>query len=341
MIVKISGKNYDYFNEFSLDRKYDSIGSSFSLSALFEPDSSIHREIFKPFTYPLIEIFEGGKKLFTGYIVNNKFSLSKNAKLSPLSGYSKTGFLEDCDVPKSVYPLSFNNLGLREIATQLCNPFDLKVVVHPSATAIADEVYDQIETEDVKSIKSFLTELATQKNLLLSHTVEGELLITKTNTDAVPVANLGSSGNTESFTLSTNGRKMFSDNLVMQDADVDTDNASEAEVSNPYVKRFRSKTWKQSSGNNNQTEDTARNVLSTQLKAITLNIEINSVFWNNGILIEPNQIITVESPELYLFKKTKFFVESVKFKGNAKRVGASIVCVPLEVYNESEVVSIF
>ena len=53
----------------------------------------------------------------------------------------------------------------------------------------------------------------------------------------------------------------------------------------------------------------------------------------NGAVIKPNQIITVRNPELYLYKKSNWFIESVQLDGDAEQTVATLTCVLPETYN--------
>jgi len=52
-----------------------------------------------------------------------------------------------------------------------------------------------------------------------------------------------------------------------------------------------------------------------------------------GKVIKPNQIITVRNPELYLYKKSNWFIESVQLDGDETQTVATITCVLPETYN--------
>ncbi len=58
-------------------------------------------------------------------------------------------------------------------------------------------------------------------------------------------------------------------------------------------------------------------------------------------IIKPGNIISVLSPENYIYKKTRFFIEGIDFVGDNKSVTATINCVLPEVYNNEIPISIF
>jgi prophage tail gpP-like protein len=336
--IKINRKEYTFFETYSIDLHFNAISSSFTFTALFEPDSKVHRDLFKPLSFPLIEIFESGKLILTGYIVNNKFNKSAKSKSIPISGYSKTGLLEDCKIPQSVYPIQFENLSLVEIANKLCNPYGINVIVDSSVTEEANAIFDIEAAKETDTVKAYLASLCNQKNLSLSHNEKGDLLITRVKANSNPVQFYK---NYTNATLDTNGQGMFSEVLVMKQSGIDTDNAGEQVIANPFITRFRSSTVIQSSGTDNDTELVAKNVLSKQLQNISLSLNTDKITFDNGDLIRPNNIITIQDNELYLFRRTKFFIESVTLRGDKNSDTASLKCVLPEVYTKETPVNIF
>ena len=73
---------------------------------------------------------------------------------------------------------------------------------------------------------------------------------------------------------------------------------------------------------------------TTELKdAISFTIKLDRWKINNK-LIKPGDIITITSPENYVYKKTRLFIDEVNFKGDSKETTATLKCVLPEVYNK-------
>lgn len=339
--IKINNKSFTFFETYQIDLRFNAISSSFSFSALFEPDNQTHRSLFKPLSFNLIEIFESGNLILTGYVVNNTFSDSSKPEKTSFSGYSKTGLLEDCTIPQSIYPIQFENLSLIEIARKLCDPFGISVIVDPIVQSEVDTVFASESAKETDTIKKYLASLCNQKNLVLSHNSRGNLLITRIKADVLPVQFFNSTSANTEMNLTTNGQGMFSESLVMKQAGIITDNAGEELINNPFITRFRSSTTIQSSGTDNDTKFAAENILSKQLQNIKLTIQTDDIKFDNGNLLKPNMVITVQSDKLFLFKRTKFFIESVNLTGNKDSDTASLTCVIPEVYTKQTPINIF
>lgn len=137
MTIKISGKICEFFTAGSITLKLDSIASTFEFSSRFSAQNKEHQEMFKPLQYKLVEIFNSQDKLiFTGTILNHRFKSNSGRELVIISGYSKSGILEDVTIPVSAYPLESTNRSLKDIAVKLCGLFGINVVISDQAKSI-------------------------------------------------------------------------------------------------------------------------------------------------------------------------------------------------------------
>lgn len=340
--IKINGKRFEHFTDFSCTLNFGAIASTFGFSALFEPSSAEHRRLFKPFSYNSIQVYYNGELLINGIALSPTFTSEAKPTLTTISGYSKTGVLEDCTAPKSLYPLQFEGMTFREIATSILNKFNLKLIVDESVLSEVDTSYDSVEINETQKIKSFLTELAVQRNMILTHTNNGDVLITRVNTNKKVSQNFNQGMTGYKQSLSTNGQSMFSEVYALKDQDIELDNAGDSIDSNPYVSAFRPATVKQTTGDDVTTPNISRMALGAMIKnSIRLAIQSSQANWTNGKLIKPSDIITVTNPDLYLFKSTKFFVDSVTLTQGKAQDTATIQCVLPESYNNEPITNVF
>jgi prophage tail gpP-like protein len=332
---RIRNRKVEFFNEFNVNLRYDSIASTFSFSGFFNPDNTELKELYCVGHYHIATLEHNGELLLTGYVLSESFNHAEKDELVSISGYSLPGFLEDCEIPTSLYPLELGVSTLREIATKLIAPFKLKMVVDPSVASLMDKQYDKTTASESQTIKGYLTELAAQKNIIISHNQYGNVLFTRAKTKQQPILNYGEVGGAPftNMNLSFNGQAMHSDITVIRQATKNNPNSGRATVKNPYVPYvYRPKVVVQTSGDDIDTEQAARNVLSAELKNLRLTIETDR--WEiDGKIIKPNSIISVVNPKVYLFKKSNWFVESIDFKGDNKKTIATLNCVIPEVYN--------
>jgi len=344
MKLRINNKQFDFFNNLILKLEYASVGSTFSFVSFFDPQNDNHRDLFKPYTYPRVEILDDdGDRLLTGRILNNTFSDSDEKALVALNGYSLPGVLEDCPIPLELYPLQSDGKTLKEIAEFLIKPFGLRLVIDRVVSSRANEVYEKTTASQRQTIKSYLDELASQKNIIISHTDAGSLLFTRARTNIKPIAKFVGDAPGIKMSISTNGQSMHSTISVQKQADLTNDNAGESTINNPFVSTFRPTTKEQTSGDDIDTEEAAKNALANELKGIVLTIEVDRWTWNadGKITMRPNNIITVHNHDLYLYQFVRFFVRSITFKGNSGEETAVLTCVIPEVYNSETPKNIF
>lgn len=342
--ISIDGRQYDFFNKLSIDLKYGYAASTFSFSALFDPDNATHRRIFRPLSYQDVVITsERGETLLTGTILRQKFTRTGKQELSTFSGYSKSGVLGDCVIPKSVYPLEFSNLSFEELAGRLIEPFGIDLVIQDFGV-VAREIIDSITAQNTDTVYGFLNNIVSQRNLVLTNTALGNLLLTRPNANAEPVATFRQSIPTTKITLDINGQALHSELTAIKQADVTNDNATDETISNPIVNAFRPTLKEQNVGNDVTAEEAARNIRASELRNIKLTIETDRWSWLRNRTPEtmtPNNIVSVIAPDVYLLNRTNFFVESVKLNLDENKETAILTCVLPEVYNNSEPRNIF
>jgi len=347
---RIKNRQVEFFNNFSLNLKYDSVGSAFGFSFYFDPENKEHKELMCIGHYHLADVKHNGELLVTGIILSQAFQSAPVRQMVSLGGYSLPGVLEDCQIPVSTYPLQHDGLSLKQIAEKLIKPFGLKMKIDSSVADKMNAVFDISTAKESETVKGYLTSLATQKNIIISHNEKGELLFTSANTNqSTPLLEFDFSAGTIPGTemdLSFNGQAMHSHITVQKQANVDADtdggNAAEATVRNPYVINsvFRPLVVSQSSGTDTDTEQAAKNIRAAELKNLKLVIKTDR--WEvNRKIIKPNNYLTVINPEVYLYKKSTWFIEEIAFEGNEKQTTATITCCLPEVYNGKEPVYLF
>lgn len=338
---RIRVRTVKFFNNFHLLLKHDSVASTFHFDYFFDPLNPDQAETACVSHYHEAKVTHLGETLVTGYILSQNYRDSSVKEMAKFAGYSKTGAFEDCQIDPSYYPLQFNGLSLKEIATKLIAPFKIKMVIDPSVASRMNIAYATTTAEPTQTIKDYLTELATQRNIIISHDSLGNLLFTQTSKTLKPLFHVEKGVIAHAMDLSFSGQPLHSQITVIKQADSDGGNASQYTIKNPYVPIvYRPKVITQSSGDDNSTKEVAQNALAAELKNIRLIVEIDR--WDvAGKIIRPGVLISALNPNLYIYKKTNWFVESVEYVGNSKQTTATLTCVLPEVYNEQTPKNIF
>ena len=340
MILKIGDKNVDKFSEFNFVLKYDSVASTFSFNFFFDPNNPEHKALFKPCSYQQVTLEHNGELLLTGTILSHQFYRGAVSQLAGIAGYSLPGVLEDCEIPVDSYPLQSDGLTLRQIAGKYAAKFGLKMLVDPLVSKRMDEVYTTTTASEGQTVKAYLAEIASQKNIILSHTEKGELYFTKSKASQNPIINYSDGVPFTDIKLEVNGQAMHSSITVIKQASIDGGNAGQAAIANPYVTAFRPKVKTQSSGTDNNTSGAAKSTLASELQNIKLIITTDR--WVvDGKILKPNTVISIISPGNYIYSKTNFFIESISFTGDAEKTIATMSCVLPEVHNGETPKNIF
>jgi prophage tail gpP-like protein len=343
--LNISGQSFEFFNQFVLNLKYDSIASTFSANVYFNPENPIHVNLFRPYTYRECTIEFNGKLIFTGVMLATAYNDSSTTNYVTIAGYSKGGIIEDCEIPISLYPLQSDGRTITQIATRLLNYFGLKTIIDPSVQSRMNRVLSKSTANEKQSVKSYLAELTNQVNVVMSHNEFGDIVFTQAKTKSKPILDIDSDLNSipaTALSLACNGQAMHRQITAIKEASSDGGNAGQSSVINPFCNvEKRNKVIIQSSGDDNTTQEVARNFLSEQLRSIQLGLSVNQWTDLSQDLITPNKLISVKSKRLYLTKKTNFFIESVTFSGNSGSEVAELKCVLPSVYDNSTPINIF
>jgi len=338
------------FNNFRLSLGYDQFGSTFSFSFYFEPDNPEHKELACVSHYHDCRIKHNDEVLVTGFALTQGFTYESEKTLATISGYSKPGFFEDCNIPPDVWPLQSDGLSLLQIAQKITSKWNIStkykidIKVDPSVQDKVSKAFKKSTASETSTIAEYLRELAQQKQIIISHDELGNLLFTQAKTDQDPILTFDFTKGLIPGTRLThtfNGQQMHSHITVVKQASTDGGNAGEYTIRNPYVPTvYRPKVVTQSSGDDIDTQEVALRELSKEWEGLTLTIETDRWIVDKKI-IKPNSIIEVLAPELYIYTKSRFFVRSIDYDGDAEKTTATLNCVIPEVVNGQMARSIF
>lgn len=358
MILKINdrftNRSISYFANVNVDRKYDSFASTFQLSYYFDPTNQEHIEFSCVSHYHICTLIDdSGKTILTGYIISIDFEDKSSPVLVRISGYSLPGVLEDCDIapvvpekfmrntkePLMPYALQFYNLTLAELARNLVAPFGIKIIIDSSVVDEMNTKYEETEAKESQSIKSFLSELASQKNIIITHNEFGNLVFQRPSSKQKPVFDFTEETiSNVKMKLSFNGQGVHSQITVMKQHSIEEDGIAEQKtINNPYVTTvFRPKVYKltQKSAGPDDSNEAAINLRAKELQALSLTIELDRWVLDDKML-KPGQIITVKNPNVYLFKKTNWFIQAITLSEDKDKSTALLkCCIPEAITGE-------
>lgn len=352
MRVKVANRVIDKWLDITVSLRFDAVASPFSVSFYFNPASPSDRELFVPGAYNKVVIDHNGETLITGTTIGQVMRSAPTVQAISVSGYTRSGVLEDCQIEVG-YSKQFQGMNLRQIIEQILKPYSLNLVVDLGIIE-ADTVYPNAPTiEPDQTIREFIATLCKGRNIVFTHTPDGDLLLTRANVNQEPMYNFNGSIPVTGMELSFDGQKMHNKLYSVGQANLNTNNASQNEVFNPYVlpkgyyvktypfdTGYRPAVYVQKTGDDNTTPLTARQYLSQELKNVRLKIDIEG--WElNGQLVKPNRIVTVQNPDIFLYERSRWFVEQVDLRGDNNRETATLYCVLPECYTQGDVKNVF
>lgn len=341
MVLKVGNTKIDKFSGIDITLKYDSVASTFAFTFYYDRNNPELKQLAKYGSYARCQIIDDDNTvLITGTILSQAFEDGATKSLTGVSGYSVPGVLEDCEIPTSLYPLQSDGKTLKEIAEYLLKPFNIGLVIDQweNFTDIVDksnEVIATITAEPKQSVKSYLSEIAAQKNIIIGHTSTGQLRFTRAYANGPSLHHFSSGMPNVKINVNFDGQGMHSEITVLKQADIDGGNAGDATVINPYVSSYRPTVKIQTTGTDITTEMAAKNLLAAELKNIKITITLGGLekFRYNGNKIRPNSLIDITSPECNINKRTQFFIEQVQLVENNTEQIAILTCVVPEVHN--------
>lgn len=181
--VKIDDERFRFWETVTINRAIDAV-DAVSFSAPFEPDRPEFREAFRPFTFKPVTVTVGGERLFSGTLVNVQPPLQGSRFEVAVSCYSRCGVLQDCTPPESAWPVEYDGFDLREIARAVVAPFGVSVDFQGPVGG----GFERASCSPGTRVLSFLTDLAKQRNKVITSTPEGNLRIWESVPPGNPVA---------------------------------------------------------------------------------------------------------------------------------------------------------
>lgn len=330
MKLLINNSIFSNFSSYVINLIYNSVASSFRFDIL--------RDISPvPLSYADCQILnDKDELLLTGTIVNHTTTTSAKPNLIVISGYSKAGILEDCNIPVSAYPLQFDNLSLKQIIDKLLPIFDIEYIVDSIISNELNKTYKKSNANISSSIKEYINNLASQRGIIISHDKEGKIVFTKVDTsNMLPVATFeeGNTG-TEKYSININGQVLHSEISVIKQASSIDKSSGEFTIKNLLVDKYRPKVIVSTSGS----------VFDVEKMAI---IELSKEFANIKIMIDttlfviPGNLIQLKVPSLRINDFIELFVERTTINGDMTGERYTLTCVLKEVYSMEKIQNIF
>ncbi len=314
--IEIDGEIFRGWSGITIDLNLDVLADSFSIAVAYN-NVEPYKNILKRFQYQATRIIFQENTILTGVIPIIEITSGDDSTSITLKGYSKTGVLGDCNLPPNQYPRKFDGLSFVQIASQLCDPFGIKVVVSDSAVEQANILYPEISIGETEKIGAFLVKIAKDRSIILTNTPAGDLFITRLVKGAEEVLSIDKPTLPERKNSAVyDGTKLFSDYFLVSSGD-ETNSPSNSVFRFP-IKAYRPTVLKQqqSSKQNqgNKIENEAKKALAA---AEVINSSIPDWVDNNDDVLLPGKVFSIKDPSLQIDSTERHVIRTVKLTSAA------------------------
>lgn len=308
--ILIDGKRFRFWDKVRITRSIDTM-DTVEFGAPFDSEAPGFRETFRPFSFKTVVITVGGTPLFTGTMVAVNPVVENAQKVISVSGYSLPGVLNDCTSPASSFPLEYDNQGLREIATALAAPFGISVDFQADQGA----VFERVASEPGKKVLAFLTELAKQRNLIISSSSRGKLIFLQSAESGQPVARLQQgSAPVLSVTPFFSPQEYYSHITGIEPVVVGLA-GSQFTVKNPRLLGVTRPLTFNAPDTLDADVKAAVEAKAGRMFGSMASYSVRVATWRdpNGKLWEPNTLIKLLAPDAMIYNEYEFIIRSIEF----------------------------
>ena len=321
--VMLGGKLFSFWETMTLQRSLDSF-DMFSLGAPFEPSVEDFREAFAPLSYQRAEVFVGGERIYTGTNVNNTTGGDDDSGFTVTAeGYALAGVLHDC-ASAGTLGLEFDDMNLRDIATEQAKPFGLT----PVFDAPPGAAFERVAIGADSKILGFWAKLAGQRGLVIGNDTNGQPVFRQeTTSPVVQRLEMGSSP-VRSVAPEFNPQNYYS-HVTVTTPDFFGLGGTKHTVANPFLQGIVRPLTFDAGDVEPGDEVTIANAKIGRMFANAIAFRVDLVGWRNalGQLWAPNTTIQLLAPRAQIYRETDLLIRSVTLTRTSHEDTASLLCV--------------
>ena len=182
LVLRIGGVSFKHVTKLTLTRRIDAVDTVEVISPQAATDP--FEDLITPLSFRSLDVAESGELIFRGTMVTVVPRLTMEGSMVRFGGYSLPGVLSDCSMPVTDKSVEFRNMNLRDIASQLVEPFSLKL----QSPSDVGGPFRRVKLKREDKVLTFLARLAKQRQLLIRSSPNGELVLAAPPELAKPVA---------------------------------------------------------------------------------------------------------------------------------------------------------
>jgi len=310
-------------------RTMDTCGDGWSALLPLDLDSEIATKL-APYSYPKASAYIAGDLAVNGVLYRVSPALSDTQRTASIEGNSFTVDIVDSTVQT---PYQRSDITLEQLAEELV----AAVGINASADFDTGGIFERTTADEQETIFDHLLTYAQQRGGLVSNTVNGDLLITRANTEGEPVGSLVEGENfVTAWGADYDGRQRFNTYTALGQSPLSNKNVSPAIDSRVPRSRFLTFTADDSTdGNISEASIWRRN--SQIAKAMAISIPVRGWYGPAGNLWEPNTIVTVTSPTLFIPDGFDFLIRAVEYVETETQRTAVLSLIPPQTYTTEDI----
>ncbi len=181
-----NGRRFGEWSEVELSIGIDSYRCA-SLSGPWDPERLELRAAFEPLSFPEVTVTVGDELFLKGRVQDVAPSVDASQSSVGVTAYSMAYWLTEICAPPDIFPIEFNGLDLKQIATRLVN-YSLGVAVQIDGKPGAK--FSRVKLQPDEELHGFIAELALQRGFVLTDTAGGDLALRSEGATGAPVARL-------------------------------------------------------------------------------------------------------------------------------------------------------
>lgn len=305
----------DIADGFSLTYSIDGI----SRGRFDVPNASLMRRLFVPLTNQRIIVGASGSLVATGFCRSPQYS----ADAMTIEFMSQCQTAEGSMCPISAYPLEFEGYNIKEIAEYLSAPLGIEV----SFLSDAGARFDRVNIDEETPLLAFLSDLAAQRNLVVTSGADGKLVFWSEISTGKPVATISA----DSFPYVDSGIDINEDEYYSSVTGIVEANprkrkkAQSFTVKNPYAKINKPYTFTSRDSDDGELE-LAVSTMSARMFGGVVAVSLDVSTWrdDSGELWQPNTTILFSNPQLGIEEPFEFTISDVTLTKNATEKGANL-----------------
>jgi prophage tail gpP-like protein len=328
--VFINGVSIPLPDNYDIEIFFDTCADIYKMTFPFTYNNQDITNLFKPYGLEEVKIFMGKDLLFTGKQEVIIPRSQQNSINIASSGRSKPYLLIKSNVPNNAYPLERDNLKLDEILTTWILPiFGLQL----QTEADVGKLFERVALNPTDLIWQFLSNLATQRNVVISNTPDGKVLITEPDlSNLVASFEQGKTAGIENIEITYDCNNRFGNWIGNSQSPGNIQNNAEFQDSTFNELSYKVLTLPETTAAD---IDQALKFQATKSVRDALTFPLIYPGWinpQNNQVFKAGEIINIKSQQIQLRKGFNFLIRSILYKKLPNRKVARFNFIPPQAY---------